>query len=241
MSIKKNLAEIIKLARACNGKCVSQLNELEAHAVAFCAEFYPAYLNASGQPKYNKDAGEVTLAPSYISLRRLIQTVDPTIKGFSADSFHVFADKELPHFKEGNAKACLECYPNILMIPQKQCKYDHLPRLTKKVEPPYSSLSELKLGIVSTLAQVHLSIVDDSTTSNPILDAAHFEILRDPEQARKVAKSVKFDISTILDTKQEARPRGSVDYSALNSESSYLATFLFMASKGVILKVNHDV
>lgn len=240
MSIKKNLAEIIKLARACNGKCVSQLNELEAHAVAFCAEFYPAYLNASGQPKYNKDAGEVTLAPSYISLRRLIQTVDPTIKGFSADSFHVFADKELPHFKEGNAKACLECYPNILMIPQKQCKYDHLPRLTKKVEPPYSSLSELKLGIVSTLAQVHLSIVDDSTTSNPILDAAHFEILRDPEQARKVAKSVKFDISTILDTKQETRPRGSVDYSALNSESSYLATFLFMASKGVILKVNKD-
>lgn len=241
MSIKKNLAEIIKLARACNGKCVSQLNELEAHAVAFCAEFYPAYLNASGQPKYNKDAGEVTLAPSYISLRRLIQTVDPTIKGFSADSFHVFADKELPHFKEGNAKACLECYPNILMIPQKQCKYDHLPRLTKKVEPPYSSLSELKLGIVSTLAQVHLSIVDDSTTSNPTLDAAHFEILRDPEQARKVAKSVKFDVSTILDTKQETRPRGSVDYSALNSESSYLATFLFMASKGVILKVNHDV
>lgn len=241
MSIKKNLAEIIKLARACNGKCVSQLNELEAHAVAFCAEFYPAYLNASGQPKYNKDAGEVTLAPSYISLRRLIQTVDPTIKGFSADSFHVFADKELPHFKEGNAKSCLECYPNILMIPQKQCKYDHLPRLTKKVEPPYSSLSELKLGIVSTLAQVHLSIVDDSTTSNPTLDAAHFEILRDPEQARKVAKSVKFDISTILDTKQETRPRGSVDYSALNSESSYLATFLFMASKGVILKVNHDV
>lgn len=240
MSIKKNLAEIIKLARACNGKCVSQLNELEAHAVAFCAEFYPAYLNASGQPKYNKDAEEVTLAPSYISLRRLIQTVDPTIKGFSADSFHVFADKELPHFKEGNAKACLECYPNILMIPQKQCKYDHLPRLTKKVEPPYSSLSELKLGIVSTLAQVHLSIVDDSTTSNPILDAAHFEILRDPEQARKVAKSVKFDISTILDTKQETRPRGSVDYSALNSESSYLATFLFMASKGVILKVNKD-
>ncbi|ADW79996.1 hypothetical protein SPC35_0016 [Salmonella phage Spc35] len=241
MSIKKNLAEIIKLARACNGKCVSQLNELEAHAVAFCAEFYPAYINASGQPKYNKDAGEVTLAPSYISLRRLIQTVDPTIKGFSADSFHVFADKELPHFKEGNAKSCLECYPNILMIPQKQCKYDHLPRLTKKVEPPYSSLSELKLGIVSTLAQVHLSIVDDSTTSNPTLDAAHFEILRDPEQARKVAKSVKFDISTILDTKQETRPRGSVDYSALNSESSYLATFLFMASKGVILKVNHDV
>lgn len=240
MSIKKNLAEIIRLARACNGKCVSQLNELEAHAVAFCAEFYPAYLNASGQPKYNKDAEEVTLAPSYISLRRLIQTVDPTIKGFSADSFHVFADKELPHFKEGNAKACLECYPNILMIPQKQCKYDHLPRLTKKVEPPYSSLSELKLGIVSTLAQVHLSIVDDSTTSNPILDAAHFEILRDPEQARKVAKSVKFDISTILDTKQETRPRGSVDYSALNSESSYLATFLFMASKGVILKVNKD-
>lgn len=241
MSIKKNLAEIIKLARACNGKCVSQLNELEAHAVAFCAEFYPAYINAGGQPKYNKDAGEVTLAPSYISLRRLIQTVDPTIKGFSADSFHVFADKELPHFKEGNAKACLECYPNILMIPQKQCKYDHLPRLTKKVEPPYSSLSELKLGIVSILAQVHLSIVDDSTTSNPILDAAHFEILRDPEQARKVAKSVKFDISTILDTKQETRPRGSVDYSALNSESSYLATFLFMASKGIILKVNHDV
>lgn len=241
MSIKKNLAEIIKLARACNGKCVSQLNELEAHAVAFCAEFYPAYINASGQPKYNKDAEEVTLAPSYISLRRLIQTVDPTIKGFSADSFHVFADKELPHFKEGNAKSCLECYPNILMIPQKQCKYDHLPRLTKKVEPPYSSLSELKLGIVSTLAQVHLSIVDDSTTSNPILDAAHFEILRDPEQARIVAKSVKFDISTILDTKQDIRPRGSVDYSALNSESSYLATFLFMASKGVILKVNHDV
>lgn len=241
MSIKKNLAEIIKLARACNGKCVSQLNELEAHAVAFCAEFYPAYINASGQPKYNKDAEEVTLAPSYISIRRLIQTVDPNIKGFSADSFHVFADKELPHFKEGSAKTALECYPNILMIPPKQCKYDHLPRLTKKVEPPYSSLSELKLGIVSTLAQVHLSIVDDSTTSNPILDAAHYEILRDPEQARKVAKSVKFDISTILDTKQDTRPRGSVDYSALNSESSYLATFLFMASKGIILKVNHDV
>lgn len=241
MSIKKNLVEIIKLARACNGKNVSELNELEAHAVAFCAEFYPAYINASGQPKYNKDAEEVTLAPSYISLRRLIQTVDPTIKGFSADSFHVFADKELPHFKEGNAKSCLECYPNILMIPQKQCKYDHLPRLTKKVEPPYSSLSELKLGIVSTLAQVHLSIVDESTSSNHILDAAHFEILRDPEQARKVARSVKFDIETILDTKQETRPRGSVDYSALNSESSYLATFLFMASKGVILKVNHDL
>ncbi|WMM34975.1 hypothetical protein KPBMHCEF_00017 [Salmonella phage EH3] len=241
MSIKKNLAEIIKLARACNGKNVSELNELEAHAVAFCAEFYPAYINASGQPKYNKDAEEVTLAPSYISLRRLIQTVDPTIKGFSADSFHVFADKELPHFKEGNAKSCLECYPNILMIPQKQCKYDHLPRLTKKVEPPYSSLSELKLGIVSTLAQVHLSIVDESTSSNHILDAAHFEILRDPEQARKVARSVKFDIETILDTKQETRPRGSVDYSALNSESSYLATFLFMASKGVILKVNHEL
>ncbi|QIN99240.1 hypothetical protein phagemcphageface_148 [Salmonella phage phagemcphageface] len=241
MSIKKNLAEIIMLARACNGKNVSELNELEAHAVAFCAEFYPAYINASGQPKYNKDAEEVTLAPSYISLRRLIQAVDPTIKGFSADSFHVFADKELPHFKEGNAKSCLECYPNILMIPQKQCKYDHLPRLTKKVEPPYSSLSELKLGIVSTLAQVHLSIVDESTSSNHILDAAHFEILRDPEQARKVARSVKFDIETILDTKQETRPRGSVDYSALNSESSYLATFLFMASKGVILKVNHDL
>ncbi|WVL06087.1 hypothetical protein SIA3lw_00173 [Salmonella phage vB_SalS-SIA3lw] len=241
MSIKKNLAEIIKLARACNGKCVSQLNELEAHAVAFCAEFYPAYINASGQPKYNKDAEEVTLAPSYISIRRLIQTVDPTIKGFSADSFHVFADKELPHFKEGSAKTALECYPNILMIPPKQCKYDHLPRLTKKVEPPYSSLSELKLGIVSTLAQVHLSIVDDSTTSNPILDAAHYEILRDPEQARKVAKSVKFDISTILDTMQDTRPRGGVDYSALNSESSYLATFLFMASKGIILKVNHEV
>ncbi|WCX68708.1 hypothetical protein [Salmonella phage GSW6] len=132
MSIKKNLAEIIKLARSCNGKSVSELNELEAHAVAFCAEFYPAYINASGLPKYNKDAEEVTLAPSYISLRRLIQTVDPTIKGFSADSFHVFADVELPHFKEANAKSALECYPNILMIPQKQCKYDHLPRLIKK-------------------------------------------------------------------------------------------------------------
>ncbi|EDY0344188.1 hypothetical protein XY44_003797 [Salmonella enterica subsp. enterica] len=238
MSIKKNLAEIISLARGCNGKRVSELNELEAHAVAFCSEFYPAYINASGLPKYNKDAEEVTLAPSYISIRRLIQTVDPTIKGFSADSFHVFADVELPFFKEGNAKSCLECYPNILMVPQKQCKYDHLPRLLKKVEPPYSTLSELKLGIVSILAQVHLSIVDDSTTSNPILDAAHFEILRDPEQARKIAKSVKFDITIILDTEQENRPRGSVDYSALNSKSSYLATFLFMASKGVILKVN---
>ncbi|WCX68707.1 hypothetical protein [Salmonella phage GSW6] len=113
--------------------------------------------------------------------------------------------------------------------------------LLKKVEPPYSSLSELKLGIVTTLAQVHLSLVDDNVTSNSILDAAHYEILRDPEQARKVAKSVKFDISTILEVEQETRPRGSVDYSALNSESSYLATFLFMASKGVILKVNKEV
>lgn len=238
MSIKKNLAEIISLARGCNGKRVSELNELEAHAVAFCSEFYPAYLNASGLPKYNKDAGEVTLAPSYINIRRLIQTVDPTIKGFSADSFHVFADIELPHYKEGSAKTALECYPNILMVPQKQCKYDHLPRLLKKMEAPYSSVSELKLGIISILAQIHLSIVDNVTASNTLLDAAHYEILRDPEQAAKIAKSVKFDISTILDTQQDTRPRGSVEYSTLNSEASYLATFLFMASKGVILKVN---
>lgn len=240
MSIKKNLAEIISLARGCNGKRVSELNELEAHAVAFCSEFYPAYIDAGGQAKYNKECEEVTLAASYISLRRLIQTVDPTIKGFSANSYHVFADVELPHYKEGSAKTALECYPNILMIPPKKCEYDHLPRLQKFTAAPYSSMSELKLGIVSILAQIHLSIVDDVTTSNPILESARYEILRDPEQAAKVARSVKFDISTILDTEQDTRPRGSVDYNSLNSEASYLATFLFMASKGVILKVNKD-
>ncbi|QIO01981.1 hypothetical protein falkor_166 [Salmonella phage falkor] len=240
MSIKKNLAEIISLARGCNSKRVSELNELEAHAVAFCSEFYPAYLDASGQPKYNKDCEEVTLAASYISLRRLIQTVDPTIKGFSANSYHVFADIELPRFKEGSAKTALECYPNILMIPPKKCEYDHLPRLQKFTAAPYSSLSELKLGIISTLAQLHLSIIDSNVETTPTLLAAHYEILRDQDQALIVAKSVKFDVSTILDTEQDTRPKGSVDYSSLNSEASYLATFLFMASKGVILKVNKD-
>ncbi len=106
---------------------------------------------------------------------------------------------------------------------------------------PHNRIQTLNLDKIVYRGFDDLYVYGIYETHNPRdLDAAHFEILRDPEQARKVAKSVKFDISTILDTKQETRPRGSVDYSALNSESSYLATFLFMASKGVILKVNKD-
>ena len=241
MSIKKNLAEIISLARGCNGKRVSELNELEAHAIAFCSEFYPAHIDAGGQPKYNKEATEVTLAASYISLRRLIQTVDPTIKGFAANSYHVFADVELPTFKEGSAKAVLECYPNILMIPPKKCEYDHLPRLQKFVAAPYSNVQELKLGIISVLAQVDLSLRSNWEMS-PVLMSSYAELKKNEAQALKIANSVGYDITSILESEvEDLRHRGSVDYYALNSESSYLATFLFMASKGVILKVERDV
>lgn len=241
MSIKKNLAEIISLARGCNGKRVSELNELEAHAIAFCSEFYPAYIDAGGQAKYNKECDEVTLAASYISLRRLIQTVDPTIKGFSANSYHVFADVELPYFKEGSAKTALECYPNILMIPPKKCEYDHLPRLQKFTAAPYSNVQELKLGIVSVLAQVDLSIKSNWEMS-PVLMSSYHEIKRNESQALKIAGSVSYDITEILESDIESlRHRGTTDYSALNSESSYLATILYMASKGVILKVEKDI
>lgn len=238
MNIKDKLKEIMKLAKECNGKNVSELTETEAHAVAFCSEFHPAYIGITGTPKYSKESEQVTLSPTYMELRKITRAVDPTIKGFSADSYHVYADVELPRFKEHNVKSALECYPNILYIPTKKCSYDHLPRLQRTVAAPYASVEELKLGIVSIIAQIDLALKEGYDMA-PALLAAHYEIQRDSEQALKVAKSIKYDIQNILETEASIRPKGKVDYSALNSESSYLATFLFMASKGVILKVNN--
>ncbi|EJB4242306.1 hypothetical protein MT068_001371 [Salmonella enterica] len=238
MSISENLKTIINLAKNADGKCVSELSKLEAHAVAFCSEFHPANYTEAGTVKYNKEEKFVTLSPAYISMRRIINSVGDKIVGFKADSYHVFADQELPSFKEGNVKVALELYPEELFIPQKRCEYDHLPRLQRRDAGfPYSK-DEVYLGIASVIAQVHLCI-EKSIEMPPVLQAAHKQIERDWDQFVKIIGAVK--LARLLPAFENAEvfgegPFGTVDYDALKSPHSYLATFLFMASKGLVLK-----
>lgn len=241
MTLKEKLRQIAELARGANLKKVSELTELEAHAVAFCSELFPAIRKIDGTPKYNKEGEEVTYAAAYVAFRRIKDTIDPTLKGFAADSFHIYPDEDLPSFKEHNVKSALECYPNILYIPPKKCEHNHLPRMQKQ-EAAFPSEDEVRMGIASTIAQVNLYVIKDVPASKPIL-AAHKMILAHWGQFLKIAGNVGLAhvVTAIEDSESDYQIRGTVDFDALNSPHSYLGTFLYMASKGVILKVKHDV
>lgn len=238
MSISENLKTIIKLAKNADGKCVSELTPDEAHAVAFCSEFRPAAYTEAGIVKYNKEEKFVTLSPSYIAMRKIINSVGDKIVGFKADSYHVFADQELPVFKEGNVRVALELYPEEKFIPPKRCEYDHLPRLQRKDTGfPYTK-DEVLLGIASTIAQVHLCL-EKNLEMPLILQSAHKAMLNDWDQFFKIIGAV--GLARLLPTFENSEvfgegSFGTVDYDALKSPHSYLATFLFMVSKGIVLK-----
>lgn len=239
---KEAIIEIMNTAISCNGKKLSELTEIEKHAVMFLGNEFPAVLE-NGFAKYDKDATQVTLAPSYVFFNKQIAPFFNVGK-LRANSFQVFIDETLPIYEVVTIKEALEGYENgeLFVIEKPNAnKYSHLPPLIKS-EIDLSDAAKIKKGIVSILASLNTSLVPDKELGLSKAEIAiHRKIHSKPrykEGLKEIARVLQVNVSNIINfaPKETTCLAGKLEYESLGSASSYLATYIYCCSLGVILK-----
>lgn len=238
MSRLQKFNEIVRLAKSANGKLMSECSELEQHAVLFLGNKYPASLE-TGIVKYSKTAPTYTYACSYVEARKINQVVGGDNK-FQQNSFHIFPDIN-PTFPEDSATQALDIYPNILKIPAKPITYETLEPLLPKQE---KSIENPKIQISGQICRVYAGLMHKEEMELPEL-TSHYIIHKYRDQFLTLCETLELTaLSTaILNYKPhlEKRARGHTSYEDTNSKMSYLATYLYFASKGIYLKVKEDI
>lgn len=146
----KNLDSIINIVKGLKFRSVSELSEIEKHAVAFICQPYPITI-VNGKIKYKRDGSQQMLSAAYLKVREYIKLVGSEVTGFSSSSVFIYNDGELS-FEYASFLDCLRQYPEKLLIPvSKVTGFEHLPPLVKeqdtKPENPNFTLCKLFLEL----------------------------------------------------------------------------------------------
>lgn len=229
---------ILTLAKQANGKRMSECTEQEQHAVLFLGNKYPAE-SVDGVPRYSRTAQTYTYACSYVEAREINRAVGGNCK-FQSNSFHVYADAH-PTFPETSALKALEAYPLELKIPNKPITYENL----EPLQPDIQELDNPRIQISGQIARVYAGLMSSSEQMEKPELSCHFVIHKYREQFHSLCENLKLTaLSTAIlnyEPQLQKRAKGSLEYKDTNSSMSYLATYLYYASKGIYLKVNEDV
>lgn len=129
MTKNEALTKIFELVRSAHTRKVSDLNDLEKHAVAFCCSYFPAVVQ-NGKLKYLKTAKETDLSVEFVLMNSIATKLGVEFKKFVAASVHVWPDQELPAYETAPIEVALNEYPRKFYIPtRKNEEYIHLPHI----------------------------------------------------------------------------------------------------------------
>lgn len=231
--MKEKFKEIMALARSADQKKLSELTELEQHAVMFLGEYFPAIWD-KGKIKYNNKAKETSLAYSYVEMNKVLKYLDPNAKGHTSNFYHVIVDTHID-FPEANILEALEKYPNQLLIPFKTGKFDHLPHIQYQNTLEYVRVPQVCASVIAQLvASIKLKeVTQDEARIILVIQRREEEFIK---LARIVGQSDNVEIVLGFDPIVEHPKKGSLTYEESNSKVSYLATYLYLSDKGVFLK-----
>lgn len=125
----QSLATITKLAKAAGQahKRLSDLTEIQKHAVAFCGYIKPFRINDADPtklvmvPKKDMDTIEfgAAIGPATMKLQSIIKKeefMDSGAVNIASKGFCVVIDEELPKFEIASLNAALEAYPEQLFV-----------------------------------------------------------------------------------------------------------------------------
>ncbi|AXC43189.1 hypothetical protein [Salmonella phage S124] len=231
---------ILALAKGADHRHFSELTREEQHAVMFVCEMYPAKWEG-GKIKYNNKATHADLAYSYVDMNKILKSLDPTAKGHMGNYIHVLIDEDLPRFQEASVREALEAYPEHLLIPPKKCAFDHLPPLEYEAGIVFEDVYRTIGAIIARIAVALYRDIELTPAEDYILYAIHDE----KESFRRLMSALGLDSLTALvlnhapTTKRYAK--GTITYEATGSSSSFLATYIYLASKGIYLKAKKNV
>ncbi|EDV2866236.1 hypothetical protein EM69_003957 [Salmonella enterica subsp. enterica serovar Typhimurium] len=231
---------ILALAKGADHKCLSDLTEEEKHAVMFVCEMYPAKWEG-GKIKYDNKATKADLAYSYVEMNKILKSLDPGAKGHMGNYIHIIIDEPLPHYPETDVRKALESYPEQYLIPPKQCKFDHLPTLEYECGVVFEDVYRTIGAMIARIAVALSRGIELTSREDYILYAIHDE----KESFRKLMEALGLSSLTALvlnhapNTKRYAK--GSISYEETKSTSSFLATYIYLATKGIYLRARKNV
>lgn len=230
---------ILALAVTADHKCLSELEPDVKHAVMFVCEMFPAKWEGK-KIKFDINAPQADLAYSYVDMNKVLKSLDPTAKGHRANFLHVIIDEPLPTYPEANVRQALEAYPEQLLIPPKKCKYDHLPPLKYMESVSFEDINKTIGAMIARIAVSHTRKIPLTDVEDNILYAIHDE----ENTFRRLADVLGLGSLTaaVLNyaPKTNKYPRGTLTYEESGSESSFLATYIYLASKGIYLKAKKN-
>lgn len=231
---------ILALAKGADHRCFSDLTAEEKHAVMFVCEMFPARWEG-GKIKYDNKAAKADLAYSYVDMNKLLKSLDPTAKGHMGNYIHVIIDEPLPAYRETSAREALEAYPEQLYIPPKKCKFDHLPALAFETSITFEDIYRTIGAVVARIAVAHHRSIELTTAEDYILYAIHDE----KDSFKRLMDALGLGSLTALVLNQAPRTKryakGSITLEETGSTSSFLATYIYLASKGIYLKARKNV
>ncbi|AJA41533.1 hypothetical protein DT57C_000013 [Escherichia phage DT57C] len=231
---------ILALAVTADHKCLSELEPEVKHAVMFVCEMFPAKWEGK-KIKFDINAPQADLAYSYVDMNKVLKSLDPTAKGHRANFLHVIIDEPLPTYPEANVRQALEAYPEQLLIPPKKCKFDHLPALAFETSITFEDIYRTIGAVVARIAVAHHRDIELTTAEDYILYAIHDE----KDSFKRLMDALGLGSLTALVLNQAPRTKryakGSITLEETGSTSSFLATYIYLASKGIYLKARKNV
>ncbi|EJT0117345.1 hypothetical protein NVX19_003621 [Salmonella enterica] len=230
---------ILALALTADHKCLSELEPEVKHAVMFVCEMFPAKWEGK-KIKFDINAPQADLAYSYKAMNKILKSLDPSAKGHRANYIHVIIDEPLPVYPETNVAFALRQYPNELYVPPKECKFDHLPPLKYMESVSFEDINKTIGAMIARIAVSHVRNIPLTDIEDNILYA-----IRDEEETfRRLANVLGLGSLAaavlLYAPKTNKYPKGTLTYEESGSESTFLATYIYLASKGIYLKAKKN-
>ncbi|QFR57610.1 hypothetical protein CPT_Slocum_030 [Serratia phage Slocum] len=156
MDNKEKLEQLRQLIKSANQCKMSELSELQQHAVLLFGATFPAS-RINGKLQHDKTSKQTAISPLYKEFNDIKKFYNVTVTGLNAKSSWVEVDT-LPEFKTVQSiRTALDAYPRELLIP-----YRALDMNFYKEEEPTLTTEDIYKAIADLAYQVHTKNFKDA-------------------------------------------------------------------------------
>lgn len=239
---KQKLEQVLTLAKECNQKSWSELDEIHRQAAAFVGDYYPASLSDKGKIKYDANGEQSAWSASYKMMNDAKKMIVTDVKGMNANSMHVVLDVPMEHLlEETSFTTALDAFPS-WKVPKKASLAAHLPMIsflstqTKEIPKITNdsvfnfSFLDISRPLSDVICKLHTN-TELSKTDEAIITLYHDH----PESFAKICERVGFAHDIFKKQEPLEAPKGSVTYDE-RFKQSYVASYIALAAHGRYLR-----
>lgn len=239
----ENLKLIIRLAKECNQKRFSELDEIHQQAALVVGDIWKVSVKNGKIVQDTKEGGLSALCANYPRIKQALMLISEPITGMSHSSMLIEIDQPLPPTTDVTFQEAVELFPS-WNAPARKEDAAHLPpaklpNTTRYERDKVTNFNywDIGVGIAQTIVAIKCDMII-SKQIEAIIGIAH----KYPEEFAKICQRLGLDPEPIFQTlPREDLPRGSITYSKDMFPTSYVATYVALAYQGKFLRAEVNI